>query len=45
MNPAELWIIAGIVAVFVALLTAIGWGMLQTRGLDCPAIDRGPITD
>jgi len=43
MTPTELWIIAGIVTVFVALLAAIGWGMLQTRGLDRPAIDRGPI--
>jgi len=41
MTSTELWIVVGIVAVFVALLAAIGWGMLQTGGLDRPAIDHG----
>lgn len=41
MTETELWFVVGVAALFVALLAVVGWGMLQTRGLDRPAIDKG----
>ena len=45
MTEVEVWIVVGITAVFVGLLAAVGWGMLLTRGLDRPAIDKGKIVE
>ncbi|GGF27660.1 hypothetical protein GCM10011321_18830 [Youhaiella tibetensis] len=39
MTPTEAWYLTGVIIVFVLLLSFIGWGMLQTRGLEQKPID------
>jgi len=38
MTAAEAWYLAGVILVFLLLLALIGWGMLQTNGLQRPPI-------
>jgi len=38
MTVAEAWYLAGVILVFLLLLALIGWGMLQTNGLQRPPI-------
>lgn len=39
MTTSETLYLIGTIAIFVLLLGAMGWGMLQTQGLERPPID------
>lgn len=39
MTVLEAWYLAGVITVFLLFLAFIGWGMLQTQGLNEKPID------